>query len=82
MKGRVEQIAEERWGSGFERAVGMMKVFRLRSGEIVAHHKDTRAGADRATRVASLEELSGWFGFCPRAVSLYGKLGIPVRQVA
>lgn len=78
----AEAIAGERWGSGFARRIGIMQVFRLHSGGFVAHHKDTGAGRDVAMKVDALAELAGFFGFCPRAISVYEELGIPARAVS
>jgi len=78
------KLASQRWGCGFDRSRGFMQVFEVQGVEkpYVAYHLDTRQNIERVEQFARLEELSGFFGFCPRAVTLYEALKIPVRNVA
>lgn len=78
----VTTLATRHWGSGFERARVEMRVFAQPGGGYLAHHIDSRIARAEIVRVDTLQELAGFFGYCPRAVSLYQELGIPVRAVA
>lgn len=78
----MQTVISKRWGEGFSRAVGLIKVVRLDTGQCYAQHIDTSAQRNVAILVDKTEDLAGIFGFCPRAVSVYQELGIPVRHLA
>jgi len=75
------QLANARWGCGFDRQHGWMKVYEDQ-GRYICDHKDTAAGIHNVETFHTLEDISGFFGYCNRAVTLYNALGIPVRRSA
>jgi hypothetical protein len=67
--------------NGFAKQYTGMTVIRGDDG-VLAVHVDTRAQIENAILVDKIEDLAGFFGFCPLAISLYRSLGINVRAVA
>jgi hypothetical protein len=70
-----------RWGDGFARQFGWMKVYEDQ-GVYYCDYRDTLLNIWEVARFDNVQDISGFFGFCPRAITVYQALGIPVRQTA